>query len=101
MAYYPTPTVNDTQDIQTIAGFVNEATGGIFWAVMLVVIWTIILIGSISELKSISRGWIFANFVASIIGSIFALLGWLQPTIMYFFIFLLAIGLAWHKLSDG
>lgn len=99
---YPTPGVNDTLDIQTMFSWVNNtATEGIFFPIILFVIWVIAFIGSISEGREAFRAWIFASFICSILGIILGLLGFLQPAYIYFLIILLGMGLVWAKLTQG
>ncbi len=102
MATFPTPNATDMQDIESIFGWINNtATSGIFFPIILLVIWTITFIGSISEGKQVSRGWIWANFTCSILSIILGLLGFLQPPYIYFFIIMLGFGLIWFKLSNS
>lgn len=98
---FPVPNATQTQDIFEIAKFVNnEASGGIFFPIMLLVIWAIAFIGSISEGRGALRAWIFANFVCSILAIILALLGFLQATFIYFLVILLAFGVLFAKLQN-
>lgn len=96
---FPTPTVNDTRDILGIFQFVNDqATGGIFFPVMLLVIWFIAFIGSIAEGRPASRAFIFSSFIAIILGSMLAILNFLDINYVYFLIILVGIGLFWLTL---
>lgn len=100
MAIFPTPTVNDTRDLELIFRWVNaEATGGIFFPIMILVVWAIAFIGAIAEGREASRAFIFANFITSVLGIILGLLGFLQPAYIYFTIILLGFGLIWAKLT--
>lgn len=102
MATFPVPNATDMQDLESIFGWVNgTATGGIFFPVILLVVWAVTFIGSIAEGRQVSRGWIWANFSCAILGIILGLLGFLQPSYIYFFIILLAFGLIWFKLSNS
>ena len=96
MAIYPVPAVNDTRDIELIFRWVNNtATGGLFFPIILLVVWFIAFIGAIAEGREASRAFIFANFISSVLGIILGLLGFLQPAYIYFTIILLAFGLIW------
>lgn len=102
MARFPTPNATNMQDVESIFGWVNNtATGGIFFPIILLVIWTVTFVGSISEGRQVSRGWIWSNFVCSILSIILGLLGFLQPAYIYFFIIMLGFGLIWFKLSNS
>ena len=98
---FPVPNTTQTQDIFEIAKFVNnDASGGIFFPIMLLVVWMIAFIGSISEGRGAIRAWIYANFACSILAIILGLLGFLQATFIYFFIILLAFGVLLAKLQN-
>ncbi len=98
---FPVPNATQTQDIFEIAKFVNnDASGGIFFPVMLLTIWSIAFIGSLAEGRGALRAWIFANFIGSILAIILALLGFLQSTFIYFLIILLAFGVFMAKLQN-
>ena len=43
------PSVNDTQDLFTIFQFVNTSSGGIFFPIILLAIWSIAFIVSVVE----------------------------------------------------
>lgn len=102
MGTFPTPGINDTKDIEQIFGWVNNtATGGIFFPIMLLAIWAIIFIGSISEGRGAARAWIWSNLACSILSIILGLLGFLQSTYIYFFIILTGFGLIWQHLSKS
>jgi hypothetical protein len=96
MAYYATPTGNDSMDIYGIFKFVSgEPTGGLFWFVMLIVIWAIAFMGL--KQYSSSRAFTFASFFCSILAMMLAVLDFLAPKWMYLTIFLTLIGFIWLK----
>ncbi len=98
MSYYSTPTGNESMDMYGIFNFINqEATGGLFWAMMLLVVWLI----SFMALKqySTSRAWTFASFFCSILAIFMALMDYLDPKWMYFVVFMTLIGFVWLKLE--
>ena len=65
------------------------------------VIWFIALIGSLADGRKFYRGFIFANFISSILAMILVLLGVLSRSYMYFFILMLAFGVVWAKLAES
>lgn len=101
MSIYPTPNATDMQDLFTVFNFSNEASGGVMFLAIMGVIWSIALIGSLADGRKFYRGFIFANFISSVLSVILALLGVLDRSYMYFFILMLAFGVVWAKLSGG
>jgi len=100
MAYYTVPTGNQTGDFFEMFKFIGgEPTGGLFWGVMLLVIWVI----SFMTMKqySTSRAWTFASFFSSILAIFMALMDFLSPKWMYLTIFMTLFGLVWLKLEEG
>ena len=64
---YPVPTVNDTRDLLSMFQFVsNDLTQGLFFPLMILVIWTVQFIGVLAEGRPASRAWVFASFTATI-----------------------------------
>lgn len=101
-APYNTLNVTDTTNFYTLFGYVNHAvTGGLFMPVMLLVIWLVAFIGSISEGRPASRGFIFASFICSILSIMMALIGFLSSQYMYFSFLLVGAGLIWYKLDQA
>ncbi len=99
MAIYSTPGVNDTRDIETIFRWINnDASGGIFFPVVLLCVWVVAFVGAISEGREAYRAWIFANFITIPMAILLGLLGLLSSTFIYFIIILLGFGLVWIKL---
>ena len=96
--YFATPTLNETGGLYEIFGFVgSSATGGLFWPVMLLVIWTV----SFMALKqySTSRAWTFSSFLCAVIGIFMATMDYISPRYMYIPIILTVIGFVWLKLE--
>lgn len=99
---YPIPNASDTGDLQEIFRFVNDsATAGIFFPIILLTIWLIAFIGAIAEGREAYRAWIFASFISTILAIILGLLGFLQPSYIYFLIIMLGVGMIWAKLTQG
>ena len=101
MALFPTPNSTDLIDIWEISRFTNDASGGSMFLAIMLAIWAIAFIGAIAEGRKAYRGFIFANFICTILTIPLALLGAIQSTYMYFFIILLGFGLVWAKLSES
>lgn len=101
MALFAVPNATDMQDLFTIFRFSNSASGGFMFLAIMMVIWSIALIGSLANGTKFYRGFIFANFISAILSMILSLLGVLSRNYMYFFILMLAFGIVWAKLVES
>ncbi len=97
---FPIPNANQTNDIFGLFEFSNDVSDGLFMPMMLLVIWVIAFVGSISEGKPAYRGWIFAFFIVSILSIISSLMNFINPIYMYFSILMLALGMFWAKIVN-
>jgi len=97
--YYVQPTGNDTKGFFELFGYVGgTGTEGLFWPVMLFVIW---IIGFLAlKQYSTSRAWTFASFFCAILSIMLAVLDYIAPKWMYLCIILTLIGFVWLKLED-
>ncbi len=96
------PTVNDTQDLFTIFQFVNtSASGGIFFPIILLAIWTIALIGSLAEGRQAVRAWIFSSFISAILAILLGVMGLLARQWIYLLILFVAFGVFWIRLQNA
>ena len=102
MAHFPTPTVNETTDMFEIFKFVNNrASEGLFFPVIILVIWFVAFIGSIAEGRPASRAWIFASFICSVLGALVVLMGFMNQNYLFFLVLNIAFGIAWVYLSGS
>ena len=97
---YNTSALNYT-DIYTLTKTTNDVSGGSFMPLVLVMIWIVALIGSISEGRQFSRAFTFASIIGAIIAIPLALIGMLNPNYMYLLFLMVAGGLVWDKLSNA
>jgi len=97
MAYYATPTGNDTVGLYEFFNYVNLTAGGLFFPVIIFVIWIITFLAT--KQYSTSRAWTFASFLCGVLSIILATLNLIAPRFMYIFIILFAAGLVWLKLE--
>ena len=98
MVYYDVPTGNETAGMYELYKYIGvKATAGLFWPVMLLVIWIVAFI----SLKnySTSRAWTFASMLSAVLSIFMAVMDYISPRWMYLCIFLTAIGLVWLKLD--
>jgi len=95
------PTANQTSDLYEIMKFSNEASGNIFFPLLLFGIWVIAFVGAITEKKSAPIAWTFACFITMVSGMILGILELVSMQYVYLTVLLLAIGMFWLKLSNG
>lgn len=98
---YPVLTGNESENLYTLFKFINNGVGGTFMPLMLLSIWFIALIGSVSEGRQLSRAFIFASFISSILAVVLSLIGMLNSQYMYFTFLMVAVGLVWYKLDNA
>ena len=98
---YPEITNGTTENLYTVFKFVNDGVGGIFMPLVLLAIWVIAMVGSISEGRQASRAFIFASFITSLLSILLTLIGMLNSQYMYFSFLLVGIGLMWFSLSEA
>ena len=100
--YYPVPQANDTRDLLTVFQWIsNEATGGLFFPIMIMVIWIVQFIGVLSEGRPASRAWVFASFTATILSVILGILAMMAQKWIYLLILMVSLGAFWLKLSTA
>ena len=100
--YYPVPTVNDTQDLLTLFQWIsNTATDGLFFPVMIFVIWIVQFIGVMAEGKPASNAWVFASFTATILSIILGILAMVAQKWIYLLILMVSLGAFWVKLASA
>jgi hypothetical protein len=100
--YYTTPTSNQTGDLLSIFQFVsNDLTGGLFFPIMILVIWTTQFIGVMSEGRPGSRAFVFASFTATILSMMLGILALMEQKWIYLLILGVSLGAFWIKLSSS
>lgn len=99
MSYYETLNINDTADISGFFGFVNNTVGGLFFPVIIFIIWVVSLLAI--KQYSTSRAWTFSSLFCSILSMVLAVLNLISNKFMYFFFILTAIGLVMLKLEES
>lgn len=103
MAYYPTPTVNDTKSLLAVTKFINTdgVTGGLFMPVMLLVIWFIMFFGLMGNRRGGSRAWIYASFVSTILAILLGMIALISQKYVYLAIIAFSLGVFWFKLVNS
>jgi hypothetical protein len=101
MAYYDVLNASDGTDMQSIMSAANRLSGDIFMPVMLLVIFSVWVLGSVFMGKSIGRAVLFGSFICSILAVPMVLMNWLSVNYMYFCFLMVAIGAVWVKLDEA
>lgn len=97
MAYYTTPTGNDTLGLFEFFKYVNTTAGGLFFPVMLLVIWTVTFIGL--KQYSSARAWTTASLITAFLSIPLAITNLIVSRYMYLCFILFAVGVLWLKLE--
>ena len=97
MTNYTLPTSNDTIGFYEYFSYVNNTADGLFFPIMILVIFTVIFIAT--KQFSTSKAWTFASFTITMLSIPLAVLDLLASKFMYLSILMLAVGLLWLKLE--
>lgn len=98
--YYPTPNVNQTRDLLEIFRFVsNDLTQGLFFPIIILVIWVVQFVGVLAARRPASRGFVAASFTATILSIMLGVLALIEQKWIYLLIISVSLGAFWVKLS--
>ena len=101
-SYYPVPNVTDTRDFLSVFQFIsNDATGGLFFPVMILVIWAVQFIGVLAEGRRASRAFVYSSFTATILSIILGILAMMAQKWIYLLILMVSLGAFWIKLATA
>jgi len=101
-SYYSTPTPENTRDLLSIFQFVNnDLTGGLFFPLMILVIWAVQFIGVLAEGRPASRAWVYASFTATILSIMLGLLALMEQKWIYLLVIAVSLGAFWVKLATA
>jgi hypothetical protein len=99
---YPVPemTAADTGNLFNLFGYVQHtATEGMFFPLIMLAVWIISLIGSLSEGRQFSLAFIFASFITAILSVPLVFINLLSSAYMYFLFILVGLGVIWMYLD--
>ena len=100
--YYPVPSANDTRDLLSIFQWIsNTASDGLFFPIMIMVVWIVQFICVLSEGRPASRAWLFASFTATILSIILGILAMMAQKWIYLLILMVSLGAFWIKLATA
>jgi|SRR6056297_1087902 len=97
MAYYTEPIANDTEGFFSFFNFVNNASSGLFFPLMLLVIFIITFIST--KQYSTSRAWTTASILTAFISIPLAIGELIASRWMYMAFIFTAVGILWMKLE--
>jgi len=101
-SYYPVAEANNTRDLLSIFQFVsNDLTGGLFFPIMILVIWVVQFIGVLAEGRPASRAWVFASFTATVLSIMLGLLALMEQRWIYLLVICVSLGAFWIKLASA
>jgi len=103
--WFITPNSSDVGGLFEFFRYVNATVEGLFFPVILLVIWIISFIsmlfsGSYTR-PSAAKAWIFASFFSMVLSIILVVLNLLAPKYMYILIVFLGIGALWLIIEQG
>ena len=100
--YYKVATTNNTRSLLDIFQFVsNDLTGGLFFPIIILVIWVVQFIGVLAEGRPASRAFVFASFTATILSIMLGLLAMMEQRWIYLLVIMVSLGAFWIKLSSA
>ena len=100
--YYPVAEASNTRDLLSIFQFVsNDLTGGLFFPIMILVIWVVQFIGVLAEGRPASRAWVFASFTATVLSIMLGLLALMEQRWIYLLVIAVSLGAFWIKLASA
>lgn len=82
-----------------LAQWVNYASDGIFFPIMVLVIWAVVFIAT--KQYSSSRAFLMASFISMILSFILGVLELMNAKFMYLAILFVALGALWVKLENS
>lgn len=101
-SYFPIPEPSDTRDLLSIFQFVNnDLTNGLFFPLMIVVIWTVQFVGVLAENRPASRAFVYASFTATILSIMLGLLALMEQKWIYLLVIAVSLGAFWIKLATA
>ena len=97
---YPVMNRTNSGDILQLFHYVNTLTDGLFFPVMLLVVWTIQFIGMISQGQGASKAWIYAGFTSSVLAIMLGILAFVSQKWVYLIIISVSLGAFWFKVVN-
>jgi len=100
--YYPIPNVNNTRDLLSIFQFVsNDLSQGLFFPVIILIIWVVQFVGILAERKPASRAFVTASFSASVLSIMLGITALMQQKWIYLLVIMVSLSAFWIKLASA
>ncbi len=100
--YFPVPNATDTRDFLSVFQWISDsATQGLFFPIVIFVIWIVQFIGVLSEGRPGSRAFLFASFTATILSIVLGILAMMAQKWIYLLILMASLGAFWVKLASA
>ena len=100
--YFPIPKPEDTRDLLSIFQFVSsDLTNGLFFPLIILVIWIVQFIGVLAAGRPASRAFVFASFTTTILSILLGILGMMEQKWIYLLIIGVSLGAFWIKLVNA
>lgn len=103
--WYPKPTATDSSGIYEFFRYIVYLTDGLFFPVILLVIWVISFIAMLfsgsHERPSASKSWVFASFLTTVLSVPLAVIDFIARKYVYVSIVFLGIGVLWVILESS
>lgn len=97
--YFTPPTQNETSGILEIFSYINGTVDGLFFLVMLFVVWIVTFIAT--KQYSSDRAFTYASFICIVLAIPLAVLNLIGSQWMYLFMILTGVGVVWLKLAGN
>jgi len=97
MGYYVEPTANDTIGFYEFFNYVNVVADGLFFPLILLVIWVVIFMGT--KQYTTSRAFTVASVVSAILSILLVTMQLIAPKWMYLCFVLAGVGILWLKIE--
>ena len=102
-SWYQYPNGTDSESLFNYMGYVNNVVDGLFFPVILLVIWVISFLTAFAASgggrPAAARSWVVSSFIVSILSIMSSIMGFLAPKFMYLSFIALALGLLWLRLE--
>lgn len=103
--WYIEPTANDTAGIYEFFRYVNNVSSGLFFPVILLVVWIIsfitMLFSGSADRPSASKAWVFSSFLTMVLAIPLTVMDLVASKYMYMTILFLGIGVLWLILENA
>lgn len=96
---YQLPNETYSDGLLGLMGYSNSVSDGIFMPMMILVVYSVLFIISLS-VTSASKAFAFTSLVCAILSMPLAVLGMFAPSYMYLLFFLTGIGVIWMTLES-